>query len=385
MNKKLKMGMIGGGIDSFIGDVHRKAASIDGMIDLVCGAFSSSPEKSKLSGKGLFLPKERCYSNFEEMIAKEKELPTDERMDFVSIVTPNFMHFTPAKMALENGFHVVCDKPLTMTVEEAEILEDLVNKTGLIFAVTHNYPGSPMVKQARAMVLNNELGKIRKIQVQYLQGWLSTSLEKTGQKQASWRVDPSKSGIGGALGDIGTHAENLVEYITGLQIEELAADLGRFGEGRVLDDDGNILLRMENGAKGTMSFSQIAAGEENNLAIKVYGEKGSLEWCQENPNQLITKWLDKPMTIYTPNGNNLHPEALSASRIPAGHPEGYLEAFANVYKNFATHLNAKLKGEIIEIPDYPTVSDGVRGVKFIHAAVESDKNNAIWTKLNITK
>jgi predicted dehydrogenase len=379
--RKLRMGMVGGGLDSFIGDVHRKAAGIDGMIELVCGTFSSSEEKSKRSGKALFLPENRCYGTFEEMILKEKELSKEERMDFITIVTPNHMHFAPAKMGLENGFHIVCDKPMTLTIKEGEILENLVNKTGLLFALTHNYPGNSMVKQARVMVANNELGKIRKVQVQYLQGWLATSLEKTGQKQAAWRVDPSKSGVGGALGDIGTHAENLVEYITGLQLTEIAADLGRFGEGRILDDDGNILLRLENGAKGTMSFSQIATGEENNLSIKVYGEKGSLEWHQENPNQLITRWLDKPKMIYTPNGNNLYPEALAASRIPAGHPEGYLEAFANVYKNFALHLNAKLANQNIKTQDYPTVSDGIRGVKFIHAAVESDQNNAAWVKL----
>ena len=376
------MGMIGGGIDSFIGDVHRKAVAIDGMIDLVCGAFSSTAEKSIASGKSLFLPEKRCYRNFEEMILIESSLPKNERMDFVAIVTPNHMHFAPAKLALENGFHVVCDKPMTLTIEEAEELEQLVASTGLLFALTHNYPGSPMVKQARAMVKNGDLGNIRKVQVHYLQGWLATSLEKTGQKQASWRVDPAKSGIGGALGDIGTHAENLVEYITGLQIKELAADLGRFGEGRVLDDDGNILIRLENDAKGTMSFSQIAVGEENNLSIRVYGEKGSLEWHQENPNQLITRWLDKPKMIFTPNGNNLYPESLVASRIPAGHPEGYLEAFATIYKNFATHLIAKLSNQDIKTVDYPTVSDGVRGIKFIHASVESDKNNSAWTKLN---
>jgi len=376
------MGMIGGGIESFIGDVHRKAASLDGMIELVCGAFSSTAERSKTSGKELFLPEDRCYNNFEEMILAEKELPADKRMDFVAIVTPNHLHFAPAKMALENGFHVVCDKPMTLTLDEAKALEQVVESTGLLFALTHNYPGSPMVKQAKAMVKNGDIGNIRKVQVQYLQGWLATSVEKTGQKQASWRVDPSKSGIGGALGDIGTHAENLIEYITGLQIEELAADLGKFGEDRVLDDDGNILLRLENGAKGTMSFSQIAVGEENNLAIRIYGEKGSLEWSQENPNQLITRWLDQPKIIYTPNGNNLYQESLGASRIPAGHPEGYLEAFANVYKNFAIHLNAKLSKKEIKTPDYPTVFDGVRGMKFIYASVESDKKNSVWTKLN---
>lgn len=378
---RLRMGMIGGGVDSFIGDVHRKAAGLDGMIELVCGAFSSTVERSKRSGEALFLPENRCYATYEEMIAKEKVLPSGERMDFVSIVTPNHVHFAPAKMALENGFHVVCDKPMTLTIEEAEELEALVESTGLLFALTHNYTGNPMIKQARAMIAHNELGKIRKVQVSYFQGWLATSLEKTGQKQAAWRVDPSKSGVGGALGDIGTHAENLLEYVTHLRITELAADLGRFGDGRILDDDGDLLLRLDNGAKGSMSFSQIAVGEENNLSIKVYGEKGSLEWHQESSNQLIARWLDKTKVIYTPNGNNLHAEALTASRIPAGHPEGYLEAFANIYKNFATHLMAKRNGKDIETPDYTTVSDGVRGVKFIHASVQSDRKNSAWVKL----
>ncbi|NIJ45694.1 putative dehydrogenase [Wenyingzhuangia heitensis] len=380
MNRKLRMGMIGGGTGSFIGDVHRKASSIDGMIELVCGAFSSTAEKSIQSGKDLFLPENRCYGSYEEMILKEKELPENERMDFVSIVTPNHMHFPPAKMALENGFHVVCDKPMTLTLEEAVELEKIIKASEKQFALTHNYPASPMVKQAKALVDNGDIGTIRKVQVQYLQGWLSTDLEATGQKQAAWRVDPTKSGIGGALGDIGTHAENLVEYITGLKITEIAADLGRFGKGRILDDDGNMLLRLENGAKGTMSISQIALGEENNLAILIYGTKGSLEWHQENPNQLITRWLDEPVKIYTPNGNKLYAEAQIA-RIPAGHPEGYLEAFATVYKNFANHLIAISNGKTIKNPDYPTVKDGIRGMKFIYAAVESDKNNAAWTTL----
>jgi predicted dehydrogenase len=380
MRRKLRMGMIGGGIGSFIGDVHRKAASIDGMIELVCGAFSGNSEKSIQSGKDLFLPENRCYGSFEEMILTEKQLPEEIRMDFVSIVTPNHMHFAPAKMALENGFHVVCDKPMTLTLDEAFALKDIVEKSAKLFVLTHNYTGHPMVKQAKAMVANGDIGKIRKIQVQYLQGWLSTAVEKTGQKQASWRIDPKRSGIGGALGDIGTHAENLVQYITGLKIDELAADLGVFGDDRTLDDDGNLLLRMENGAKGTMSFSQIALGEENNLAIKVYGEKGSLEWHQENPNQLITHGLENPVKIFTPNGNNLYPEALNVSRIPAGHPEGYLEAFATIYKNFATHLMAISNGELIENPDYPTVLDGIRGMQFIYAAVASDKDNSTWKK-----
>lgn len=381
MSKKLKMGMVGGGIGSFIGDVHRKAAGIDGMIELVCGAFSSTVEKSIASGKSLGLDENRCYGTFEEMIQMEKKLPEAFRMDFVAIVTPNHMHFPPAKLALENGFHVVCDKPVTLTLDEAEALKKVVDKSGKLFALTHNYTGNSMVKQARAMITKGELGTIRKIQAQYLQGWLSTSLEKTEQKQAAWRVDPKRSGIGGALGDIGTHVENLIEYITGLKIIEIAADLGRFGEGRVLDDDGNMLIRMENGAKGTVSISQIALGEENNLGIKVYGTKGSLEWYQENPNELITRWLDEPKKIYTPNGNGLHKEALEVSRIPAGHPEGYLEAFATIYKNFALHLRAINEGKVIEKPDYPTIEDGVRGMKFIYAAVESDKNNAAWTEI----
>ncbi|SDW18163.1 Predicted dehydrogenase [Lutibacter oricola] len=375
------MGMIGGGRDSFIGDVHRKAASIDGMIELVCGAFSSSSEKSVKSGMDLYLQEDRCYGTFEEMILKEAELPENERMDFVAIVTPNHMHFEPAKMALENGFHVICDKPMTLTLKEAEELQSIVEKSGLLFALTHNYTGHPMVKQAKELVSNGDLGRIRKVQVQYLQGWLATSVEKTGQKQASWRTDPKRSGIGGALGDIGTHAENLVEYITGLKIEELAADLGVFGDGRTLDDDGNILLRLDNGAKGTMSISQIAVGEENNLAIKVYGQKGSIEWHQEEPNKLITHWLDEPVKIYTPNGNSLYPMALETSRIPAGHPEGYLEAFATIYKGFAKDILALINGEKDLEGQYPTVYDGLRGMKFIYGAVESNKNNSAWVKL----
>lgn len=370
--------MVGGGTGSFIGDVHRKASSIDGKIELICGAFSSNAERSKASGKVLMLEEDRCYGSFEEMIKNESQLPEGVRMDFVSIVTPNHMHFAPAKMALEHGFHVICDKPVTLNLEQAKELVEIENKSDKIFALTHNYTGYPMVKQARAMIANNDLGKIRKIQVQYLQGWMATAVEETDNKQASWRVDPKKSGIGGALGDIGTHAENLAEYITGVKIKELAADLGRFGEGRILDDDGNILLRFENGAKGTMSISQIAAGEENNLAILVYGEKGSLEWHQEHPNQLITRWIDKPKMIYTPDGNGLYPEA-QTSRIPSGHPEGYLEAFATIYKNFAEHISSEGK---INKPDYPSVEDGLRGMKFIHAAVESDKNNAAWITID---
>ncbi|MFD1316033.1 Gfo/Idh/MocA family protein [Namhaeicola litoreus] len=379
--RKLRMGMIGGGQGSFIGEVHRIAARLDGHIDLVCGAFSSTPERSLESGRALHIQENRCYANFEEMIEKEKNLPSTERMDFVAIVTPNHMHFSPAKLALQNGFHVVCDKPLTLTLEEAFSLERIVNSSGLLFVLTHNYPSSPMIQQARAMVLEGEFGQIRKVVVQYLQGWLSTALENTGQKQAAWRVDPSKSGIGGALGDIGTHAHNLVEFTTGLKIVELAADLGKFGKNRVLDDDGNVLIRLENGAKGSLSFSQIALGEENNLAISVYGDKGSFTWRQENPNELVTRWLDKPKTIYTPNGVSTSSIASSFSRIPAGHPEGYLEAFANIYKNFAIHLNEYLDGKMNGPANYPGIKEGVRGMQFIYACVNSSENNSDWKKI----
>ncbi|MCM5662558.1 Gfo/Idh/MocA family protein [Galbibacter mesophilus] len=379
--RKLRMGMVGGGLGSFMGDVHRKASGLDGMIELVCGAFNSSEEKSKETGKALFLPEERCYGSFQEMIEKEKELPEGERMDFVTIVTPNHLHFEPAKTALENGFHVVCDKPMTLTVEEAKTLEKLVNETGLLFALTHNYTGNAMVKQAKALVDHGELGEITKIQIQYLQGWMAAEVGQEA-KIKPWRADPKKSGVGGSLADIGTHAENLVSYITGSEIKELAADLGRIGEGRVLDNDGSLLLRLSNGAKGSMSISQMAVGEENALIVKVYGSKGSLEWNQEESTKLITKWIDKPERTFTPDGNDIYDEVRAISRIPKGHPEGYLEAFANIYRAFAKHLMSVLNNEPIEKPDYPSVADGVRGVQFIHAAVESDKQNASWVKLN---
>ena len=380
--RKLKMGMIGGGHGSFIGDVHRKAASIDGMIELVCGAFSSNPERSISSAKALGIPEERAYESFEQMIEQESKLSEEERMDFVSIVTPNHVHFPPAKMAMEKGFHVICDKPVTLTLEEAFDLQKVVENTGKIFGLTHTYTGYPMVKQAREMVARGELGDIRKVNIHYLQGWLATSVENTDNKQASWRVDPNKSGIGGALGDIGTHAENLVEYITGLKLKEIAADLTAFGEGRTLDDDGNILLRLDNGAKGTMSISQIATGEENNLGIRVYGTKGSLEWYQENPNELVARWLEKPKQIYTPGGNGTYPQSADYVRVPAGHPEGYLEAFATLYRSFAKELNSVKEGnKPSEELDFPTIADGLRGMQFIYAAVASSDNNATWVSM----
>jgi predicted dehydrogenase len=374
------MGMVGGGRGAFIGAVHRMAAALDGQIELVCGAFSSDPEKSKASGEDLFLPANRVYGSYAEMIEAEKKLPEAERMDFISIVTPNHVHFGPAKMALENGFHVVCDKPLSFNMEEALELERLVKETGLIFALTHNYTGYPMVKHAKAMVKNGELGKIRKVVVEYPQGWLATRVEESGQKQADWRTDPKRSGIAGAMGDIGTHAENLAEYITGLKIKEICADLTAFVEGRRLDDDGNVLLRFDNGAKGVLHASQISVGEENALNIRVYGEKGGLEWHQMEPNTLIAKWLDRPTQLLRTGVGELSPSSAAHTRIPAGHPEGYLEAFASIYRNFAFCVQARLAGKDPDplYTDFPSVSDGVRGMRFIERVVASSNSNEKW-------
>ena len=379
--------MVGGGRGAFIGAVHRIAAAMDQQIDLVCGAFSASPRKSKASGRDLGLPTKRCYGTFEEMIEKEAALSADERMDFVAIVTPNHMHFPPAKLALENGFHVLSDKPATFSLKEAKALQKLVKQTRLLYGLTHNYTGYPLVKEARDMIAAGKLGKIRKVVVEYPQGWLATRLEDTGQKQAGWRTDPKRSGAAGSMGDIGTHAENLAEYITGLQIKELAADMTTFVKGRKLDDDGNMLLRFKGGAKGVLHVSQISVGEENNLNIRVYGETGTLEWHQKEPNTLILKWPDQPMQLYRTANGYLGPNAAAATRVPPAHPEGYLEAFANIYLNFANHIRAKLERRKLAKDDpaldYPKIKDAVRGMAFIEAAVKSSKNNARWTKLNV--
>ena len=381
MRRKIRMGMVGGGRGAFIGGVHRMAAALDGHIDLVCGAFSSDSEKSRLSGQDLYLPEDRVYDSYSQMILTEKELPVGVRMDFVSIVTPNHMHFGPAKMALENGFHVVCDKPLCLSIKEAKELVDLVNKTGLIFAHTHNYTGYPKVKQAKAMIRKGELGKIRKVVVEYPQGWLSTLLEADANaKQAIWRTDPNQSGAAGSMGDIGTHAENLAEYITGLKISEMCADLSIFVPGRKLDDDGNVLLRFENGAKGVLHASQICNGEENNLNIRVYGEKGGIAWRQMEPNTLTVIHQDKPSTIYRTGWAGLEREAMAHTRIPAGHPEGYLEAFANIYRNFAFCIQARLSGEEVDplYTDFPSIEDGLRGMNFVEKVVASKGE---WIKM----
>lgn len=380
--QKIRMGMVGGGRGAFIGAVHRCAALMDGRVELVCGAFSSTREKSIASGEDLFLPKDRCYGSYEEMFQKEKALPEDKRMHFVAIVTPNHMHAPVAKMALEHGFHVMSDKPATFNLKEAKEIRDLVKRTGLLYGLTHNYTGYPMVKEARERVRSGQLGKIRKVVVEYPQGWLATQLEASEQKQASWRTDPKRAGASCCMGDIGTHAENLAEYITGLKITELCADFTTFVKGRPLEDDANVLIHLEGGAKGILFASQISVGEENNIAIRIYGEKGGLEWHQTEPNTLLAKWLDRPTEIIRAGGNygNLSKSALHNTRTPSGHPEGYLEAFANLYVNFTTTLRKRLNGETPSTfdLDFPTIEDGVRGMAFLETVVKSAASKDKW-------
>jgi predicted dehydrogenase len=387
MSRKIRYGMVGGGRGAFIGAVHRIAAAMDQQIELVCGAFSSDPERSRASGADFFLPPDRCYGSFEEMIRAEAKLPAHQRMDFIAIVTPNHMHFPPAKMALEHGFHVLSDKPATLNLAEAKKLAAIVKKTGLLYGLTHNYTGYPLVKEARDMIRAGRLGKIRKVVVEYPQGWLATRLEASGQKQAAWRTDPKRSGAAGCIGDIGTHAENLAEYITGLKISELAADITTFVPGRKLDDDGNVLLRFKGGAKGILHASQISVGEENNLNIRVYGELGGIEWHQRYPNTMYVKWLDQPQQIYRTGLGYLGSAAKGATRTPPAHPEGYLEAFANIYKNFANRIRARIERRKLDkndpALDYPKIEDGIRGMAFIEAVVKSSKANARWTKLAV--
>lgn len=377
--------MVGGGKGAFIGAIHRIAANMDGMIELVCGALSTSPEKANESGKMLFLPEDRTYHSYEDMIKKESLLPADQRMDFLTIVTPNHAHFGPAMMALDHGFHVVIDKPISFTLDEAKQLKKKVEETGLLLLLTHTYAGYPMVKQARSMIKNGALGTIRKVLVEYPQGWLSRLSEKDGNAQAAWRTDPTRSGKSGCMGDIGTHAAHLAEYISGLKITKLCADLHIVVEGRKLDDDGNVLLGFDNGANGVLVASQIAAGEENALRIRIYGEKGGLEWAQQEPNTLIMKWLDEPIQILRTGSHRLTDEANFNSRTPAGHPEGYLEAFGNLYRNFALCLSAKIEG--IEAPeealDYPSVDEGIRGMAFIDNVVKSGLSDEKWTNFDL--
>ncbi|WP_018344525.1 Gfo/Idh/MocA family protein [Cytophaga aurantiaca] len=384
MSKKIRMGMIGGSLDGFIGSVHRMAAALDGTIELVCGAFSSNAKRSIETGNALDLPEDRIYVSFEEMIAKEAQLPADLRMQFVSIVTPNHLHAQPAALALKHGFHVLCEKPLAFSFEEAKKIGEHVKRTGLLFGVTHTYTGYPMVKEAKDLIAKGKLGKIRKVIVEYPQGWLSDPIENDGQKQASWRTNPAQAGISCCVGDIGTHAENLVEYITDLKITELSADVSSVVAGRTLDDDANVLLRFNNGAKGILIASQIANGEENELKIRVYGEHGGLKWLQSEPNTLIVKQNDQPTQLRRAGANHsyLSEHARLHCRIPAGHPEGYIEAMANLYRNFAASIHAfENKTSSNPLLDYPTIEDGIRGMQFIETVIASGKENAAWKQL----
>jgi predicted dehydrogenase len=380
LQRKLKFGQIGGGRDSFIGAVHRRAAISDGFTELVAGALSSDPGKAKLSGQDLLLPPERNYGTWQEMLEKESALPVGERIDYVSIVTPNHVHFEPAIAFVEAGFNVVLDKPMVHTSQQAQKLIEAVEKSGVVFGVTHNYTGYPMVKEARHWVRSGKLGEIQRVVVEYPQGWLLKKIEDDGQKQAEWRTDPARSGIAGSVGDIGSHCENLVSYMTGLELEALCADLNTFVPGRRLDDDASVLLRFKNGARGVLWCSQIAAGAENGLNIRVYGTKASLFWEQEHPNWLHFNLPDGPSQIYK-RGNGYTCEAANrATHLPFGHPEGFFDAFGNIYLNIGDTIRAKLEGRApteLEL-DFPTVYDGARGVKFIEKVVESSKSDQKW-------
>lgn len=382
MYEKLRMGMIGGGIGAFIGNVHRIAAIMDGHIELVCGAFSSTHERSLQSGQQWGIDESRCYESYQQLFESEKKLPPHLRMHFVSIVTPNHLHVASAKMALENGFHVMCDKPLGVNLAECYELKTVLEKSKLQFGLTHNLTGYPMIKEARHLVRTGVIGSIRKIMVEYPQGWLSQRMEGLGQKQAEWRTDPSRSGISCCMGDIGTHAENLAEYVTGLKITELCADVSTFVSGRLLDDDGSVLLRFENGAKGILTASQILSGEENDVKIRVWGDKGGLEWCQRQPNDLILKWPDKNREIIRTGFGTLSTASMAHTRLPAGHPEGFLECFANIYTDFAITLKNRLNGNPIDplYADFPSIDDGIRGMLFIEKVIESGKSESKWLK-----
>lgn len=387
VNRKLRMGMVGGGPGSFIGAVHRIAANMDGQIELVCGTFSSREERSRETGRLLHLAEDRTYATYQEMIEKESALPLGERMDFVSIVTPNHLHFEPAKLALERGFHVVLDKPMTISLEEAKHLHDLATQNGRFFCLTHTYTGYPMVKEARYLVKKGTLGNIYKVYVEYPQGWLSTFGEanKEHESPSSWHTDPSKSGLAGSMGDIGTHAFNMAEYVSGLEVTAVCAALSKVVPGRRLDDDGAVLLKFNNGATGVLMASQVATGEENNIKVRVYGEKGGLEWQQDIANTLLLKWFDRPAEIYRTGGAYVSAYARHNTRVPAGHPEGYLEAFGNHYRNFASAILADMKGEKAneQVLDFPSTKEGVRGMAFVKHVVASNESEQKWTAFEL--
>jgi predicted dehydrogenase len=381
LNRRLRLGMVGGGRGAFIGAVHRIAARLDDRWEFVAGALSSDPERARLSGEDLLLQPDRIYGTFEEMARRERRLK--DGIDAVAIVTPNHAHAPAARAFLKAGIHVICDKPLTTTRKEADQLARLAEESGLIFAVTHNYTGYPLVRQARSMVQAGDLGRIRVVQVEYAQDWLATRLEESGQKQADWRTDPARSGPAGSVGDIGTHAFNLAEFITADEVAELSAELHTFVEGRRLDDNAHMMLRFQSGAKGMLWCSQVAAGQENGLRIRVYGDKAGLEWHQENPNYLTYTPLGEPPRIIRRNGAGANEIAGAASRIPSGHPEGYLEGFAQIYTDVAEQIAARLEGREPNPLSLqaPTVAHGVRGVRFIEAAVKSSQKKAAWTSL----
>lgn len=377
--------MIGGGQGAFIGAVHRIASRIDDQYELVCGAFSSNAERSKASGIILGIAEDRVYATYQELIERESKLPEDVRAQVISIVTPNHVHFEPAKLSLENGFHVILDKPMTLSLQEAKELKEIAGKTRKLLCLTHTYTGYPMVKQARQLVAANHIGKVRKVYAQYPQGWLSTLAEGGDNKQATWRTDPSQSGIAGAMGDIGTHAFNLIEYVTGLAVSHLCADINIVVPSRRLDDDGAVLLRFEGGASGVIVATQVAAGAENNVKISVYGENGGVEWQQDDANSLIVRYPDKPAEIWRTGGGYTSATAIFNTRTPAGHPEGYLEAFANLYRNFALTIKALNNNEepSTEMLDFPGINEGVRGMAFIENVIASGKSEQKWTPFTI--
>lgn len=382
--RKLKMGMVGGGSDAFIGAIHRRAALMENQIELVCGNFSVSPEISRSSGRSYFLPDDRIYDSYQEMFEKEMQLPEEERMDFVTIVTPNKWHFEPAMMALDRGFNVVIDKPITFSLEEAKLLRDKVEETGLTLALTHVYSGYPAVKEAKARIASGELGKIRKVYAEYTQGWLSQRIELEGGNNAGWRTNPKQTGKAGCMGDIGTHVWHLLEYITSLEVQEVCADLNTFLDGRAVDDDGATFLRFQEGVSGVLMATQIATGEANNIRIRIYGDKGGIEWRQMEPNILHLKWGNKPMEqLYMGSNEHLSDLAKWNTRTPSGHPEGFIEAFANIYRNFALTVMAKRKNEQPNefMLDFPTVYDGLRGMQFVETMVKSGyDDNVKWHK-----
>jgi predicted dehydrogenase len=376
--KKLKMGMIGGGIGSFIGAIHRNAAFLDNCIELVSGSFSSDFNNSLETGKNLYLDPRRIYKSYDEMFLEELKLDDKDRIDFVSIVTPNHIHFDPAIKALENGFPVIIDKPMTYDTKQAEQLVKKVNDTKIPFAVTHTYTGYPMVKEAKSLISSGKIGKLRKVAVEYPQGWLTSSLEKTDNKQASWRTDPTKSGKAGSMGDIGTHAANMVEYVTGKKIIKLYSKVNTVVEGRLLEDDGNVLISLEDNIEGNLMTSQIASGEENNLKIRVWGDIGGIEWKHSDPNTLLVKLDGQPTQIYRAGVDNsyLSEFTLANCRTPSGHPEGFIEAFANIYRNFSYSVNNFNNSKPNDPKyDYPTVDEGLRGMQFIDAVIGSSKSS----------